>query len=88
MIEEIYAVTTWLAGHGSEHGLDVERLAIAGGGTGGNMAAAVGLLTKTRAGPKFVQQVQFYPVTDAEVTASPLRATQEQLPAAGVGHHR
>jgi acetyl esterase/lipase len=114
-IEEIYAVTTWLAEHGAEHGLDAERVAIAGDGTGGNMAAAVCLLTKTRAGPKFVQQVLFYPVTDAnfdtesykrfatgyglsrdnmkwywdqyvtdpsqraEVTASPLRATKDQL---------
>jgi acetyl esterase/lipase len=114
-IEEIYAVTTWLAEHGTEHGLDAERVAIAGDGTGGNMAAAVSLLTKTRAGPKFVQQVLFYPVTDAnfdtesykrfatgyglsrdnmkwywdqyttdpgqrtEITASPLRATTEQL---------
>jgi acetyl esterase len=114
-IEEIYAVTTWLAEHGTEHGLDAERVAIAGDGTGGNMAAAVSLLTKTRAGPKFVQQVLFYPVTDAnfdtesyqrfatgyglsrdnmkwywdqyttdpgqrtEITASPLRATKDQL---------
>jgi acetyl esterase len=114
-IEEIYAVATWLAEHGAEHGLDAERVAIAGDGTGGNMAAAVCLLTKTRAGPKFVQQVLFYPVTDAnfdtesykrfatgyglsrdnmkwywdqyvtdpsqraEVTASPLRATKDQL---------
>lgn len=114
-IEEIYAVTTWLAEHGTEHGLDAERLAIAGDGTGGNMAAAVSLLAKTRAGPKFVQQVLFYPVTDAnfdtdsykrfatgyglsrddmkwywdqyitdpdqraEVTASPLRATENEL---------
>jgi acetyl esterase/lipase len=114
-IEEIYAVATWLAEHGTEHGLDAGRMAIAGDGTGGNMAAAVSLLTKTRAGPKFVQQVLFYPVTDAnfdtdsyrrfatgyglsrdtmkwywdqyitdpaqrgEITASPLRATREQL---------
>lgn len=114
-IEEIYAVTTWLAEHGAEHGLDAARLAIAGDGTGGNMAAAVSLLAKTRAGPKFVQQVLFYPVTDAdfdtdsyqrfatgyglsrdnmkwywdqyttdpaqraEVTASPLRATKDEL---------
>lgn len=114
-IEEIYAVTTWLTEHGAEHGLDAERVAIAGDGTGGNMAAAVSLLTKSRAGPKFVQQVLFYPVTDAnfdtesykrfatgyglsrdnmkwywdqyitdpsqrtEITASPLRATKDQL---------
>jgi acetyl esterase/lipase len=114
-IEEIYAVATWLAEHGHEHGLDAGRLAIAGDGAGGNMAAAVSLLSKTRAGPRFVQQVLFYPATDAnfdtgsyrqfatgyglrrddmkwfwdqyttdpgqraEITASPLRATTEQL---------
>jgi acetyl esterase/lipase len=53
-IEEIYAVATWLAEHGHEHGLDAGRLAIAGDGAGGNMAAAVSLLSKTRAGPRFV----------------------------------
>jgi len=114
-IEEIYAVATWIAEHGTEHGLDAGRLAIAGDGTGGNMAAAVSLMAKTRAGPKFVQQVLFYPVTDAnfdtdsylrfatgyglsrddmkwfwdqyitdpaqraEITASPLRATIDEL---------
>jgi len=114
-IEEIYAVATWIVEHGTEHGLDAGRLAIAGDGTGGNMAAAVSLMAKTRAGPKFVQQVLFYPVTDAnfdtdsyqrfatgyglrrddmkwfwdqyiadpaqraEITASPLRATTDQL---------
>jgi acetyl esterase/lipase len=114
-IEQIYAVATWIADHGAEHGLDAERMAIAGDGTGGNMAAAVSLMAKTRAGPRFVQQVLFYPVTDAnfdtgsyeqfatgyglsrdnmkwywdqyvtdsaqraEITASPLRATKDQL---------
>lgn len=114
-IEEIYAVATWLSEHGAEHGLDAERLAIAGDGVGGNMVAAVSLLAKKRAGPKFLQQVLFYPVTDAnfdtdsyqqfatgfglskadmkwywdqyttdpgqraEITASPLRATKDEL---------
>jgi acetyl esterase/lipase len=114
-IEEIYAVAAWLTEHGSEHGLDARRIAIGGDGVGGNMAAAVSLLAKQRAGPKFLQQVLFYPVTDAnfdtgsyrqfasgyglsrddmkwywdqyttdpgqraEITASPLRATTEQL---------
>ncbi|MBL8792291.1 MAG: alpha/beta hydrolase [Planctomycetia bacterium] len=114
-IEECYAVAQWAATKGSEKQLDGQRLAIAGDSVGGNMTAAVTLMAKQRGGPKFVQQVLFYPVTDAnfdtgsyqqfatgyflrrdgmqwfwdqyttdpkqraEITASPLRATKEQL---------
>ncbi|MYU65640.1 alpha/beta hydrolase fold domain-containing protein, partial [Streptomyces sp. SID69] len=82
---------------------------------GGNMSAALTLMAKERGGPALVQQVLFYPVTDAsfdtpsyhqfatgyflrrdgmqwfwdqyttdatdraQITASPLRATAEQL---------
>ncbi len=114
-IEEIYAAATWVAKSGAEHGLDSSRIAIAGDSVGGNMAIATTLLAKKRGGVSFVQQVLFYPVTDAsfdtpsyrqfaegyflrrdamrwfwdqyttdddlraEITASPLRATTEQL---------
>jgi acetyl esterase len=114
-IEENYAVVQWIAMHGLAHGLDPERLAVAGDSVGGNMAAAVTLLAKARGGPVIRQQLLFYPVTDAafdtesyhqfatgyflrrdamqwfwdqytsdprereEITASPLRATAEQL---------
>jgi acetyl esterase/lipase len=114
-IEQCYAVAQWVKEKGSEHGLDGTRFAIAGDSVGGNMTIAVTLMAKQRGGPKFVQQVLFYPVTDAnfdtksyhefatgyflrrdgmqwfwdqyttdpaqraEITASPLRATTEQL---------
>ena len=114
-IEENYAVVQWIAAHGLAHGLDPERLAVAGDSVGGNMTAAVTLLAKERGGPVIRQQLLFYPVTDAsfdtesyhqfatgyflrrdammwfwdqytsnpderaEITASPLRATTEQL---------
>lgn len=64
-IEEIYAVANWLAKRGGEHALDGSRMAIAGDSVGGNMTAAVTLLAKQRQGPRFTQQVLFYPVTDA-----------------------
>jgi acetyl esterase len=64
-IEECYAVATWIAAHGARRGLDGARLAIAGDSVGGNMAAAVTLMAKDRGGPRFLQQVLFYPVTDA-----------------------
>ncbi|QWU13549.1 acetyl esterase [Paenibacillus sophorae] len=114
-IEEIYAVLQWIAEHGKEHGLDSDRLAVAGDSVGGNMTAAITLLAKERSGPAIGQQLLFYPVTDAsfdtesyhqfaegyflrrdgmkwfwdqytsdseernQITASPLRATTEQL---------
>ena len=114
-IEECYAVVKWAAEHGREHGMDPQRLAVAGDSVGGNMAAAVTLLSKERGRPFIAHQLLFYPVTDAafdtesyhqfaegyhlrrdammwfwdqytrnpgernEITASPLRASREQL---------
>lgn len=50
-IEENYSMVKWAAEHGMEQGLDTERLAVAGDGVGGNMAAAVTLLSKERGRP-------------------------------------
>ncbi|MBB1156898.1 alpha/beta hydrolase [Amycolatopsis dendrobii] len=114
-IEENYAAVKWIVQHGAEKGLDTTRIAIAGDSVGGNMTAALTLMAKERGDVQFLQQVLFYPVTDAsfdtesyakfadgyflsregmkwfwdqyttdeaqraEITASPLRATVEQL---------
>jgi acetyl esterase/lipase len=64
-IEESYAVAKWVAEHGAEQDLDATRIAIAGDSVGGNMTAALTLLAKQRGDVSFVQQVLFYPVTDA-----------------------
>jgi acetyl esterase len=64
-IEESYASATWVAQHGAEQNLDPTRIAIAGDSVGGNMSAALTLLAKQRGDVSFVQQVLFYPVTDA-----------------------
>ncbi|KIF00765.1 esterase [Streptomyces sp. RSD-27] len=114
-IEQNYAVARWVVEQGESKGLDGSRLAVAGDSVGGNMAAALTLMAKERGGLPLVQQVLFYPVTDAsfdtqsyhqfatgyflrrdgmqwfwdqyttdesergQITASPLRATTEQL---------
>ncbi|GAQ57022.1 alpha/beta hydrolase [Streptomyces acidiscabies] len=114
-VEQNYAVAKWVVEQGAGHGLDAARIAVAGDSVGGNMAAALTLLAKERGDVPLVQQVLFYPVTDAafdtpsyhqfatgyflrrdgmqwfwdqytadeadraQVTASPLRATTEQL---------
>ncbi|WP_221353798.1 alpha/beta hydrolase [Streptomyces beigongshangae] len=114
-IEQNYTVARWIVTAGADHGLDASRIAVAGDSVGGNMTAALTLMAKERGDVPLVQQVLFYPVTDAsfdtgsyrqfaegyflrrdgmqwfwdqyttdeqqraEITASPLRATTEQL---------
>jgi len=113
--EQSYRVAQWVTTNGADKGFDSARIAIAGDSVGGNMAIALTLMAKERGDVSFVQQVLFYPVTDAnfdtgsykefaegyfltlegmkwfwdqyttseedraQITASPLRATTEQL---------
>jgi acetyl esterase/lipase len=114
-IEQNYTVARWIVTDGAAKGLDASRIAVAGDSVGGNMTAALTLMAKERGDVPLVQQVLFYPVTDANfdtpsyhqfaegyflrrdamqwfwdqytadpaerarITASPLRATTEQL---------
>ncbi|MGW1546960.1 alpha/beta hydrolase [Streptomyces sp. NPDC002346] len=114
-IEQNYVVARWVVQQDTSKGLDGTRLAVAGDSVGGNMTAALTLMAKERGDVPLVQQVLFYPVTDAnfdtgsyhqfatgyflrrdgmqwfwdqyttdeaeraQITASPLRATTEQL---------
>ncbi|MEV5989057.1 alpha/beta hydrolase [Streptomyces sp. NPDC052051] len=114
-VEQNYAVAQWIVREGAANGLDTTRIAVAGDSVGGNMSAALTLMAKERSDVPLVQQVLFYPVTDAafdtpsyhqfaegyflrrdamqwfwdqyttdenqraEITASPLRATTDQL---------
>jgi acetyl esterase/lipase len=64
-IEESYAVAQWVAANGRDRSLDGTRMAVAGDSVGGNMSAALTILSKQRSGPAFAAQVLFYPVTDA-----------------------
>ena len=52
-------------------GADGSRIAVAGNSVGGNMTAALALMSKDRNGPKIAYQVLLIPATDASVdTAS------------------
>ncbi|MEU9167233.1 alpha/beta hydrolase [Streptomyces sp. NPDC048420] len=114
-VEQNYTVAKWVVEQGAAKGLDATRIAVAGDSVGGNMTAALTLMAKERGDVPLVQQVLFYPVTDAsfdtgsyqqfaegyflrrdamqwfwdqyttdekqraEITASPLRASVDQL---------
>ena len=64
-IEQGYATAQWITREGAAHGLDPERIAIAGDSVGGNMTAALALMASDRGDVRFVQQSMYYPVTDA-----------------------
>ncbi|MBW1654525.1 alpha/beta hydrolase [Flavobacterium quisquiliarum] len=79
-INQSYAATKWVSEHGKEIGVDGSRLAVAGNSVGGNMAAVVALMAKDKKGPKLVQQVLLWPVTDSDFTrASYIKFAQERF---------
>jgi len=63
-VEDAYAATEWVA----ENPAEVDgngRLAVMGDSAGGNLAAAVTLLSRARDGPDVDHQVLIYPVVDS-----------------------
>ena len=72
-LEESYAALKWVAAHADEFGADGSRIAVAGNSVGGNMTAALALMTKDRKGPKISYQVLLIPATDASVDTGSYR---------------
>ena len=66
-INEAYSATKWVAEHGAEINVDGKRLAVAGNSVGGNMAAVVALMAKSKGTPAIRSQVLFWPVTNANL---------------------
>src|SRR3954467_8634761 len=64
-IEQGYATARWIVREGAAHGLDAERMAVAGDSVGGGMTAALTLMAQERGDVRFVHQSMYYPVTDA-----------------------
>jgi acetyl esterase len=63
-VEDCYAAVQWVASRAARLGVDGSRLAVGGDSAGGNLAAAVTLLTRERGGAVLVGQVLVYPNTD------------------------
>ena len=76
-LEQAYTVTKWVAQNGQTINVDSSRLAVVGDSVGGNMAAALTLLSKEREGPNIIFQVLFYPVTDASFETGSYEEFQE-----------
>jgi acetyl esterase len=72
-LEEAYAATAYVVDHASSLNLDGTRVAVVGDGSGGNIAAAVTIMSKQRRGPKIVSQILFYPATAPNFEAASYR---------------
>jgi len=73
-LEECYAALKWVGEHAQELGADGSRIAVAGNSVGGNMSAALSLMSKDRSGPRISYQVLLIPATDASVDTPSYRA--------------
>jgi acetyl esterase len=64
-VEDALAAFRWAAVGNTRLGVDPGRIAVAGDSAGGNLAAAVSLLSRDGEGPAPAMQALIYPVTDA-----------------------
>ncbi|MBN1690866.1 MAG: alpha/beta hydrolase [Dehalococcoidia bacterium] len=64
-LEDVYAALQWAHTEAASFGGDPCRLAVAGDSAGGNLAAAVCLVTRDRGGPPIRFQALAYPALDA-----------------------
>jgi len=62
-VDDAWAALNWVHRHGSELGLDPDRLAVAGDSAGGNLAAVMGLMARDHGLPLRLQLL-VYPATD------------------------
>jgi len=85
-LEQCYRTLTWVVAEGAGLGLDPARIAVAGDSAGGNLAAAVSMLTARRNGPALALQALIYPIVDCDFTTASYRdfASGLNLTAAGM----
>jgi acetyl esterase len=72
--EDSYAATQWVAREAGRLGVDARRMAVGGDSAGGNLAAAVCLMSRDRKGPALALQVLAYPVTQYSLDTRSYRA--------------
>ena len=77
-LDDCYATLQWAAEKADTFGGDQGRIAVSGESAGGNLAAALALMSRHRKGPAIAFQLLFYPVTNlAEWNTESHRAFRE-----------
>lgn len=80
-LEDAYAALLWVSNHAAELGGDNTRIAVGGDSAGGNLAAALTLLTRDRKGPQLQGQWLMYPtVSNRMDTESWVKLGDEHFP--------
>jgi len=69
-LEDCYTATCWMATHAAQFQGDPARIAVGGDSGGGNLAAAIALMSRDRGGPALAFQLLLWPVTDFQLTTS------------------
>lgn len=72
-VDDVYAVTDWVARQADELGGDPSRLLVAGDSAGGNLATVTALLARDRGGPAVAGQLLVYPVIAADFDTASYR---------------
>ncbi|GBE66036.1 lipase [Mycobacterium sp. MFM001] len=62
-VDDAWAATQWVAGHGEDIGADAGRLAVAGDSAGATISAVVAQRARDNGGPPIVFQLLWYPST-------------------------
>ena len=62
--DDCYAATQWLAANAASLNVDPDRIATGGDSAGGNLSAAVSLMSRDRGGCSLAYQLLVYPVTE------------------------
>ena len=71
--DDCYAATKWAAENAHLYKGDPRRIAVGGDSAGGNLAAAVPLMARDKAGPPLAFQLLVYPVTERNFGTSSYR---------------
>ncbi|MBC7809351.1 MAG: alpha/beta hydrolase fold domain-containing protein [Akkermansiaceae bacterium] len=79
-LEDVYAAFQYIRKNAAQFGGDPKRVAIVGESAGGNLAAAVCLLSHDRKAALPIHQVLIYPITDTRTNTSSYRAHKYAVP--------
>jgi acetyl esterase len=72
-LDDAYAALRWLSASGPEVGAIPGKLAVCGDSAGGNLAAAVSLMSRDRGAPEIALQVLIYPALDPALSEASMQ---------------